>query len=133
MIQMRTKASLPMTLSVRPITEADARTALSWRYEPPYNVYNIEATDGDIDLILDPQFHYLSIVDEDGIMVGMGSYGYDAQVEGGDYSDEALDIGLGVRPDLTGRGLGPKFVRLLIEHAVEAFAPKRLRVSIAGF
>lgn len=122
-----------MPLTIRPITEADARIALAWRYDPPYESYNIQATESDIAMLLDPQYHYLVIMAEDGTTAALGCYGYDAQVEGGDYSVEAIDIGLGIRPDLTGRGLGGQFVRLLIDHAIDVFAPPRLRVSIAAF
>jgi GNAT superfamily N-acetyltransferase len=61
------------------------------------------------------------------------SYGLDGQVSGGDYSAEALDIGLAVRPDLTGRGLGDSFVEAAISFAQHTFQPSHLRVTIADF
>jgi RimJ/RimL family protein N-acetyltransferase len=54
-------------------------------------------------------------------------------VPGGDYSTPALDIGLGVRPDLTGRGLGFDYVNAVIDFAYRTYTPDRLRVTIAAF
>jgi len=54
-------------------------------------------------------------------------------VPGGDYSDEALDIGLGVRPDLTGRGQGLTFVQTVLAFAQKQYTPAAFRVTIAEF
>ncbi len=45
----------------------------------------------------------------------------------------ALDIGLGVRPDLTGQGRGATFANEVIEFGKRTYAPARLRVTIAAF
>lgn len=52
---------------------------------------------------------------------------------GGDYSTPALDICLGVRPDLTGHGHGAEYVNAVIDFAYSTYAPDRLRVTIAAF
>ena len=49
-------------------------------------------------------------------------------VEGAD-----VVVGLGLRPYLTGRGLGLRFVEAGIEFAVERFHPQRLRLAVASF
>ena len=54
----------------------------------------------------------------------------DAQVPGGDYSEEALDIGLMIKPELTGQGLGTGFVANIVHHAIETYKPAKLRVTI---
>lgn len=60
-------------------------------------------------------------------------FGADAQVPGGDYSKHALDIGLGLRPDLTGLGHGLDYVRTVIEFGIMRFKPGILRATIASF
>lgn len=66
-------------------------------------------------------------------LVGFCSFGEDGQVPGGDYHLDALDIGMGIRPDLTGRGLGINYVNSVLEFARGTFNPCRFRVTIAAF
>lgn len=116
---------------VGPIDESDAREILSWRYEEPYAMYNMSADDAR--LIADPANGYLSVRDEGGDLVAFIAFGPEAQVPGGDYSEDALDVGAGIRPDLTGRGLGPKIIELAIEEGRRRFGPWRYRATIAAF
>jgi ribosomal-protein-alanine N-acetyltransferase len=44
-----------------------------------------------------------------------------------------LEIGLGLRPDLTGRGLGGPFLAAGLEFAHEQFSPERFVLSVATF
>lgn len=68
---------------------------------------------------------------------GFICFGAEAQVSGardaGLYRAEALDIGLGLRPDLTGRGLGDAFVAACIDHALRTRQPAVLRLAVATF
>jgi len=66
----------------------------------------------------------------DGELIGYCSFGRDAQVPGGDYSEEALDIGLMIKPELTGQGQGTGFVANIIKHAAESYKTSKLRVTI---
>ncbi len=66
-------------------------------------------------------------------LIGYCSYGKDAQVPGGDYNEVALDIGLMIKPELTGQGLGEGFVREVIRNGVDKYSPEKLRVTIAAF
>ncbi|HZM24847.1 MAG TPA: GNAT family N-acetyltransferase, partial [Anaerolineales bacterium] len=43
------------------------------------------------------------------------------------------DIGLSVRPDLTGQGKGLQYVSAVIDFAIRTYSPDRLRVTIAAF
>ena len=45
----------------------------------------------------------------------------------------ALDIGLGIRPNLTGHGKGSGFVEAVLDFANKTYSPDRLRVTIADF
>ncbi|MEA3510292.1 MAG: hypothetical protein U9R51_02550, partial [Actinomycetota bacterium] len=55
----------------------------------------------------------------------------DAQVPGGNYGAEGIDIGLGVKPDQTGVGEGNRVVAAVVAHALGTFDPPQLRVTIA--
>jgi GNAT superfamily N-acetyltransferase len=123
-----------MTYHFRLLDEAAVFTIAEWRYEPPYDVYDLGAIDDDdLAYLLDPELAFHGIVDGAGVLVAYCSFGFDGQVPGGDYTLEALDIGLGVRPDLTGRGRGLTFVQTVLDFAQKQYAPAAFRVTIAEF
>ena len=82
---------------------------------------------------MDPGHQYYRMADEQGELVAYCCFGLQAQVPGGDYRSEALDIGLGVRPDLTGQGQGLAYVNGVLDFARATFAPCSYRVTIAEF
>jgi RimJ/RimL family protein N-acetyltransferase len=118
-----------------PMDEAAAQTIVGWRYPAPYDIYNMdfEELDEVVEFFVDPENSYYSISDATGELVAFCCFGHDAQVPGADYSADALDIGLGVRPDLTGQGRGAVFSAAVVDFAQRAFAPTSLRVTIAAF
>jgi GNAT superfamily N-acetyltransferase len=119
----------------KPIDETNIHKFLSWHYEPPYDIYNLAGPldEAALAYFMDPQNACHSITDEVGDLLAFCSFGPDGQVLGGDYSAEALDIGLGVHPDLTGQGQGSRFVEAVLEYARQTFAPTMFRVTIAAF
>ena len=119
----------------RPIARPDAEEISRWRYPEPYATY-----DGDpssVPGLLDPRYTYHAVTDPGGELVGYFCFGADATVPAGRrlglYGGDALDIGLGMRPDLTGRGLGPDFVRAGLRFAGERFSPPAFRLTVAAF
>jgi ribosomal-protein-alanine N-acetyltransferase len=119
----------------QPMDEAGARAILVWRYEPPYDIYNasVEQAEAFVRTLLDPANAYQAIADEEGELVGYCCFGPDARVPGGDYGADALDVGLGVRPDLTGQGRGHDFFAAIVDFARRTFEPRALRVTVAAF
>jgi RimJ/RimL family protein N-acetyltransferase len=124
-----------MALTFEPMGEGAAREILGWTYTPPYDIYNITADDQEaaLEFFCNADNRYYALHDARGSLVAFCCFGHDAQVPGGSYAGGALDIGLGLRPDLTGRGLGRSFVAAVIEFAQATFAPQQLRVTIAIF
>jgi len=124
-----------MRFDFQPMDKDAARAVLGWRYEPPYDVYNTlrQHFEKDLELLLDPRHAYHKLTDETGDVVAYCCFGPDGQVPGGDYALDALDIGLGLRPDLTGRGQGSTYVSAVLDFARENFAPPAFRVTIAEF
>src|SRR4051794_3398290 len=125
-----------MEYAFRAVTRADARAILAWRYEEPYAIYNADpaALDQGFAMLLDPANAYFAALTPDGQVVGYCCFGPDAQVPGGDYADaSALDVGLGLRPDLTGGGRGLDFVRAVLAFGRSRFAPARFRLTVAAF
>ncbi len=105
------------------------REFAAWRHDPPYDVYNItQPVDEAVGYFLRIGTH---VIDRAGELAAFFTFGSDARVPGGDYSVAALDVGLGVKPALTGRGLGRSFVKAVVQFAAATTADP-LRVTIAG-
>lgn len=119
-----------------PITEAQAREIVAWRYPGQYAVYNTDEADieADVQVLLDPRYAYYAVTDGAGFLVGFCCYGIDAQVPGGDYGDaDALDVGLGLRPDLAGQGRGVSFLEAILDFARRHLDATHFRATIAVF
>jgi [ribosomal protein S18]-alanine N-acetyltransferase len=126
-----------MKFIFRPLDQVSVRAFIAWRYDKPYDVYNIivsdEETENLVGFYTDPATCAYAIDDERGDLLAFCSFGEDAKVSGADYNADALDIGMGVRPDLIGQGLGGSFASAVIDFAQRTFAPQVLRVTVAEF
>ena len=106
--------------------EEEAQVIATWRYEPPYSFYDADADAGDLALLLRKECRegrYFSAF-ADGALVGFFEFKSDGDI---------VVIGLGLRPDLTGRGLGLSFVEAGMAFAREQFGPTRFQLSVATF
>ena len=126
-----------MQFIFKPLEEADARAIIAWRYDGPYAVYNWEDDDDPSD-ILDRCSPNYAVRDERGELIGFFAYGSSAYVWGSDephlYSENnTITIGLGMRPDLTGQGLGLAFVQAGLDFAREQFKPDYFRLYVMTF
>jgi [ribosomal protein S18]-alanine N-acetyltransferase len=124
-------------ITIGPMTEEAARAVLAWRYEAIYAFYNADLHDLHDGLQEMLAGSYYAAMDEQGALVGFFCFGMPAQVPGvhlyGLYADDALDIGLGMRPDLTGRRLGREFLTAGLDFARRRFAPATFRLAVAAF
>lgn len=117
------------------MTEPDARDILLWRYEEPYDFYNADGGDleNDIQSLIEPTNLYLAVRNHRDDLVAYYCFSAEAQVEGGDYSENALDIGGGARPDMLGTGFGTMFIRVAMDFGEMFFHPEKFRATIATF
>ena len=126
-----------MHITIGPMTEEAARAILAWRYEDIYTFYNAHLQDLHDGLQEMLNGSYYAATDEQSALIGYFCFGVHAQVPGGHlyglYADDALDIGLGMKPDLTGRGLGREFLTAGLDFARQRFAPATFRLSVAAF
>ena len=128
-----------MQFTFVPITEADVQDIKLWHYEEPYTVYDPSSDpEDDPSEMLDRRSPYFAVRDEQGTLVGYFCFGTCAQPWSHDeprlYSDESiLDVGLGMRPDLTGKGIGLSFVNAGLNFAKEQFAPTMFRLYVLTF
>ena len=124
-----------MKLSIQPLTEIQIREFIQWRYAGPYAMYAITGDNEDelVAFFSDPANGYFAIVDETGLLLGFCNFGEDARVPGGDYSAVAIDVGIGMRPDLTGQGQGADYAQAVFDFAQTQYPGKPFRVTIAEF
>ena len=124
-----------MSFSFSPVDETDARAVVEWLYPAPYDVYNLASDDTEsvMKALTDSHYAYHAIADHNGGLVAFCCFGTDAQVPGGDYTLPAIDIGLGVRPDLTGLGRGQTFISAVLEFERARYGASTARVTIAAF
>jgi RimJ/RimL family protein N-acetyltransferase len=111
-----------------------ARKIIQWRYPPPYDLYDL--TDESLGGLLNPDYRYHQVENEHGELVGFSCFGEDARVPGGYYrvgEPTILDIGVGLKPELTGQGRGRDFVSSILEYGIKTYQPKKLRATIAKF
>jgi RimJ/RimL family protein N-acetyltransferase len=126
-----------MQFNFTPMQAEDARVIATWRYEEPYSIYNW-ADDDDMAEMLDRRSPYYAARDAQGELIGFFAYGSSAYVWGSDephlYSEDyTITIGLGMRPDLTGQGLGLAFVQAGMDFARKHFSPQFFRLYVLTF
>lgn len=123
-------------MEIKHITKEEANEIASWQYEEPYELYSFSSSEETIEELLGGT--YYSCRSDEGALIGYFCFGESAQVPGGRdtnlYGGEGIvDIGLGMKPQLTGNGLGRDFLDAGIQFAEEMFQPKQLRLSVAAF
>jgi RimJ/RimL family protein N-acetyltransferase len=112
------------------MTETYAADIVTWRYPPPYGCYDM--TSADPAFLTDPASGFFALVDE-AQLLGFRSFGSDGQVPGGAYDEPALDTGGGLRPELTGKGLGREAIQTGLAFGRDQFSPSAFRVTVATF
>jgi ribosomal-protein-alanine N-acetyltransferase len=125
-----TQAVAPDSIYIARLTPEHAEDISTWRYDAPYEVYDMVGMAPD--KLLDPALGYHAVMAGDRL-IGFRSFGPDGQVPGWDYDDSALDTGGGLRPDLTGHGLGRTAIATGLAFGRARFAPAAFRVTVASF
>ena len=109
------------------MSQRQAHAVAAWRYDPPYDFYDAAADPEDLAELLDPvqrDGRYFAVLDDPGGLVGFFVFKQEGDV---------VEVGLGLRPDLTGRGLGLPFLLAGLEFARGRYAPIRFRLAVAAF
>ncbi|MDU1846287.1 MAG: GNAT family N-acetyltransferase [Niallia nealsonii] len=117
-----------MTYTLQPITQEQAEEiAYNWHYDGKYAFYDMEADEEDLAEFLDNNKRNDSIyaVTEKKQLIGFFSI----------YQEEnnTINIGLGLRPDLTGQGTGYTFLTTGINYIKERYSPAFISLAVATF
>lgn len=125
-----------MRFLIKKMNRIDAEIISKWTYQEPYSIYNMDGSEECMSELLDGS--YYSAFDEEDNLIGYFCFGKSAQVPAGNqfraYDDNAYtDIGLGIRPDLCGKGLGFSFLEKGIRFAYSELSAVKIRLTVAGF
>lgn len=118
------------------LTKEEAKKINTWTYEEPYSLYSFSGEKEVIEELLDGT--YYGCCDDQGDLIGYFCFGANAQVPGGRDAnlyggEDVIDIGLGMKPALTGKGIGKEFFQAGIAFATKEFNAKMFRLSVATF
>lgn len=121
-----------MELFVKDMTEDFARQILSWTYEKPYELYNSGISDETMREVLNNS--YFAVVNHVEELVGFFCIGESAQVPIGSlfgiYKEYLIDIGIGLKPELTGKGWGSTFFSFILNEIKETFDQHSVRLTV---
>lgn len=109
------------------MAQKDAEAVAQWRYPEPFSFYDWTADENDLAELLDPLLRgeaYFAVETDDGDLVGYFSF---------KPVGTTLVLGLGLRPDLTGRRLGGSFLSAGLTFGRERFAPDDFSLAVATF
>lgn len=103
-------------------TEAYTDEVAAWHYEPPYDFYDLASDPADAAAMRDPARweHHRAVLDES----GLEAFWYF------DRHGDVVEVGIGLRPDLTGRGLGESFLRARLDYAAQTWQPDTFRLFV---
>jgi [ribosomal protein S18]-alanine N-acetyltransferase len=112
---------------IRPMTAADARTVAAWRYPGEYAFYDADADADDLAELLNPAEwgHRYFAADQEARHEVAGFLVVKL-------SGRVAEIGLGLRPGLTGLGFGESFVDACLRFAVTRGA-ESYTLAVAAF
>ena len=105
-------------MEIEPASAEAFELMAGWRYPPPYDFY-----DGDVDPVLNPE-RFFEARHEAGELIGFYYF---------EPNPPDLDYGLGLRPDLTGQGMGLEFFLAGLAFARERYRPQRVYLHVAEF
>jgi len=117
-----------MTYKFDMMTQEQAEEiAFNWHYDGEYSFYNMEADKEDLEEFINPETRgtsMYSVTNKNEIIGFFSANKVDATT---------VEISLGLRPDLTGRGEGLEFLKSGIEFVKRTYKPEKLTLSVATF
>ncbi len=119
---------------ITPMTRAYAVAICGWEYEAPYAVYNLHQNEDTLEELTNGD--YYACLDPNDILLGFFCFGKSARISTAEpdaYKPGMLDIGLGMKPSLCGKGKGYAFMTAGLDFAKNKFSPTCFRLTVAVF
>lgn len=124
-----------MKLTINPMSEELVADILTWSYEPPYEIYNLNDTEEDRVEFLSGA--YQAILEEEKGLFGYFCTGDPAQVPPGRkfnaYLEGCIDMGLGMNPAYVGQNFGYEFCTFIINQIRKQYKDIPIRLTVATF
>ena len=128
-------ANAEMKFSVENMNEISASKILNWQYEEPYDFYNNEHNAEGIKEMFEN--NYSVVLNQHKELIGFFCVGSSAQVpigaKVGAYTEDIIDIGLGMAPAFTGKGNGLTFFSFVLESLCKSYGNVPIRLTVATF
>jgi len=122
------------TLLTRPFTEDEARSVAAWTYPAPFDLYDVDPDDTDLFVHRDADGNgYYPALDDDDRVVAFCVFGPEARVRGQQPQHGVLDVGIGVHPDRTSRGLASELLEQIAVLVRDRFPAHQMRTAVATF
>jgi [ribosomal protein S18]-alanine N-acetyltransferase len=116
-----------MSYTFVPLRVRDALEAGRWRYQGRYAIYDFDRPALVLTALLQRllfQQVFYSVLDERGTLLGLFTF---------TRTGDTLEVGLGMRPDLTGKGRGLEFLEAGLAFARRRYAPRHFALDVATF
>lgn len=115
-----------MRIEFRKPTKEDGQSIATWRYEGIYSFYNNDKTEAKKQWALNIHKEEYAFVmyDEENQLMGNCSF---------DYEDDQYMLGVQMRPDLTGKGMGVEIVKAILEFGKEKYNFDNIELLVAKF
>jgi [ribosomal protein S18]-alanine N-acetyltransferase len=110
------------------MAQIDAEAVARWHYPEPFSFYDWTADPGDLAELLEAGLRggaYFAVDGDGGDLAGYFSFKQK--------DEEIVEVGLGLRPDLSGQGLGEGFVSAGLEYALGRLGPAYFSLAVAAF
>ena len=114
-------------MNIKKMEQSDAvEIADCWKYDGEYGFYDMTEDPEDYEEIVTPEKRgdrYFSVFDK-GVLIGFFCV---------EQEDGTIEIGLGLRPDLTGQGRGIAFLNEILRFVRESYTFEKIRMDVASF
>lgn len=117
-------------IEIRLMNQREAvEIADEWKYEPPYDFYDMTADVEDYEELIDMKSradHYYSVLENQKLIGFFCVFPVESKTI-------EIELGLGLKPELTGKGLGRKFMTLTLVYIEQALGCRKVWLSVADF
>ena len=116
-----------MTYTFHPMTQQQAEEIAKWQYEGDYTFYDMAADEDDLQEFLnsiDRADSYFAVTQNSELI---GFYCFK------EILTATIEIGLGMKPDFTGKGHGLPFLKAGLNFARAHYKPEKFTLAVAAF